>query len=80
KKKLVLFPEGEISRQNDTLMSLETGAAQLTFWGVEELTKMSAKNNGQVEPLYLTPVALKYTYATDVRPALKRTLSSLENH
>ena len=79
KKKLVLFPEGEISRQNDTLMALESGAAQLTFWGVEELTKMSAQNNGQLEPLYLTPVALKYTYATDVRPALRKTLSALEN-
>ena len=37
KKKLVLFPEGEISRQNDTLMALESGAAQLCFWAVEEL-------------------------------------------
>lgn len=79
KKKLVLFPEGEISRQNDTLMALESGAAQLTFWGVEELAKMSGQNNGQLEPLYLIPVALKYTYATDVRPALRKTLSALEN-
>jgi 1-acyl-sn-glycerol-3-phosphate acyltransferase len=32
KRKLVLFPEGEISRQNDTLLPLETGAAQSTFF------------------------------------------------
>jgi 1-acyl-sn-glycerol-3-phosphate acyltransferase len=79
KKKLVLFPEGEISRQNDTLMTLESGAAQLTFWGVEELIKMKGQNNGQLEPLYLIPVALKYTYAADVRPALRKTLSVLES-
>ena len=79
KKKLVLFPEGEISRQNDTLMTLESGAAQLTFWGVEELLKTQPQVNGQHEPLYLIPVALKYTYVADVRPALKRTLSTLEN-
>ena len=79
KKKLVLFPEGEISRQNDTLMALESGAAQLTFWGVEELIKTRTESTDSIEPLYLIPVALKYTYADDVRPALRKTLSVLEN-
>lgn len=79
RKKLCLFPEGEISRQNDTLMGLESGAAQLTFWAVEELQKLSGNNNGGViEPIYLTPVALKYTYAGDIRPALRKTLTALE--
>jgi 1-acyl-sn-glycerol-3-phosphate acyltransferase len=79
KKKLCLFPEGEISRQNDTLMGLESGAAQLTFWAVEELQKLTASdNNGLIEPVYLTPVALKYTYSGDIRPALKKTLTALE--
>ncbi len=79
KKKLVLFPEGEISRQNDTLMPLESGAAQLTFWAVEELQKMSGADNVSLEPIYLTPVALKYTYPDDIRPALKKALDGLEN-
>jgi 1-acyl-sn-glycerol-3-phosphate acyltransferase len=73
KKKLVLFPEGEISRQNDTLMSLESGAAQLCFWAVEEVSK-----NGKQGDVYLTPVAMKYTFAADVRPELLKTLSELE--
>ncbi len=77
KKKLVLFPEGEISRQNDTLMPLESGAAQLTFWAVEELAKMTG-NNARIEPIYLTPMALKYVYSSDIRPALRRALSALE--
>lgn len=76
KKKLVLFPEGEISRQNDTLMPLESGAAQLTFWAVEELAKQAA--GGPIEPVYVIPMALKYTYPKDIQASLKMTLSSLE--
>ena len=78
KKKLVLFPEGEISRQNDTLMPLESGAAQLTFWGVDELAKTVGEGNGGIPPCYIIPVALKYTYPYDIRPALWSTLSALE--
>lgn len=76
KKKLVLFPEGEISRQNDTLMALESGAAQLCFWAVEELNKGNA--NGNIEPIFLLPMALKYTFTKDVRPALRRKVSVIE--
>ncbi|HEY9683608.1 MAG TPA: lysophospholipid acyltransferase family protein [Drouetiella sp.] len=76
KRKLVLFPEGEISRQNDTLMPLESGAAQLTFWAVEELAKQAA--GAAVEPVYIIPIALKYTYPRDIQDNLKETLSSLE--
>src|SRR6185295_10298825 len=36
KKKLVIFPEGEISNQNDTLMTLESGVAQMGFWALDE--------------------------------------------
>jgi 1-acyl-sn-glycerol-3-phosphate acyltransferase len=76
KKKLVLFPEGEISRQNDTLMALESGAAQLCFWAVEELNK--ANSNGTDNPVQLLPVALRYTFTKDVRPVLRRKASVLE--
>jgi 1-acyl-sn-glycerol-3-phosphate acyltransferase len=78
KKKLVLFPEGEISRQNDTLMPLESGAAQLTFWAVEELAKQAA--SAAIEPVYVIPMALKYTYPKDIQSGLKGTLSVLEEH
>jgi 1-acyl-sn-glycerol-3-phosphate acyltransferase len=78
KKKLVLFPEGEISRQNDTLMPLESGAAQLSFWGVEELAKHSGENGHDLPPCYIIPIALKYTYPNDIRPELWRVLSVLE--
>ena len=73
KQKLVLFPEGEISRQNDTLLPLETGAAQLSFWALDELDKQ-----GLNEHLYIVPIALKYTYTGDIKPALTDTLTKLE--
>lgn len=77
KKKLVLFPEGEISRQNETVLPLETGAAQMCFWAIEELAK---SENGNIEdkPVYLLPVALRYTFTKDVRPTLLNRLSDLE--
>lgn len=86
KKKLVLFPEGEISRQNDTLMPLESGAAQLCFWAVDELAKSHTETHGandkandkKNEPVYIIPVALKYTYAGDVRISMMKTLNLLE--
>lgn len=78
KKKLVLFPEGEISRQNDTLMSLESGAAQLTFWAVEELAKQAAEQAKKIEPVLIIPIAIKYTFPYDIKPQLRATLSLLE--
>ncbi|HEY9784118.1 MAG TPA: lysophospholipid acyltransferase family protein [Candidatus Obscuribacterales bacterium] len=73
KKKLVLFPEGEISRQNDTLMPLETGAAQLSYWAFDELKKTQPEAT-----IHIIPMALKYTYPTDIKPALDHTLSLIE--
>jgi 1-acyl-sn-glycerol-3-phosphate acyltransferase len=78
KKKLVLFPEGEISQQNDTLMPLESGAAQLCFWAIEEIHKGGHVNGGD-QSVDIVPVALKYTFAKDIRPALLATLSDLES-
>jgi 1-acyl-sn-glycerol-3-phosphate acyltransferase len=76
KKKLVLFPEGEISRQNDTLMPLESGAAQMTFWALDELVKQN--KDAPIPDMVVVPMALKYTYADDVKPALSHTLRELE--
>ncbi|MBU6451276.1 MAG: 1-acyl-sn-glycerol-3-phosphate acyltransferase [Cyanobacteria bacterium REEB67] len=56
KKKLVLFPEGEISRQNDTLMTLESGAAQLSFWALSDLEKGLAEKGQKIAPATLPTV------------------------
>ncbi|MBX9687566.1 MAG: 1-acyl-sn-glycerol-3-phosphate acyltransferase [Candidatus Obscuribacterales bacterium] len=74
KKKLVLFPEGEISRQNDVLLPLESGAAQLSFMALDELQK--SKSN---EAIYIVPVALKYTYKNDLTSQLNGLISEIED-
>lgn len=101
KKKLVLFPEGEISRQNDTIMPLESGAAQLSFWAMSDLEKHAKESkNGKpetvassgataagdstssespgFEPIYILPMAFKYTYPRDISSELRGSLKSLE--
>jgi hypothetical protein len=59
-------------------MPLESGAAQLSFWAVDELQKLMGSDVVNLPPIFLTPVALKYTFKGDVRPAIDRTLSALE--
>lgn len=88
-KKLVLFPEGEISRQNDTIMPLESGAAQLSFWAMADLEKkgQAAKKDDKsesaadalgFEPVYIQPMAFKYTYPEDIASELRGSLKTLE--
>ncbi|MBN8659988.1 MAG: 1-acyl-sn-glycerol-3-phosphate acyltransferase [Candidatus Obscuribacter phosphatis] len=99
-KKLVLFPEGEISRQNDTIMPLESGAAQLSFWAMADLEKKAQaakkedkkddKKEGKTEnsavavdelgfePVYIQPMAFKYTYPEDIASELRGSLKTLE--
>lgn len=73
KKKLVLFPEGEISRQNDVLLPMESGAAQLSFMAMDEIQK---KTPG--EELLILPVALKYTYKQDTTMLLNYLMGKIE--
>jgi 1-acyl-sn-glycerol-3-phosphate acyltransferase len=73
KKKLVLFPEGEISRQNDVLLPLETGAVQLSYWALDELHKSQPD-----EPVFIQPVALKYTYKDDITEHLSWCMMKVE--
>lgn len=74
KKKLVLFPEGEISRQNDTLMALESGAAQMAFWAMTDLEKSDPEAS-----IFIIPMAFKYTYPEDISTAFRRCLHNLES-
>jgi hypothetical protein len=74
KKKLVLFPEGEISRQNDTLLPLESGAAQMSFWALSDI-----KKNHPNETIYIVPMALKYTYPYDIGSNIRESIGRLEN-
>lgn len=73
--KLVIFPEGEVYSQNDSLLPFQTGAVQLAAWGREEARKTEPEAQ-----VFLLPCAVKYRFTNDVRPALREKLARLEKH
>jgi hypothetical protein len=73
RRKVVIFPEGEIYEHNDHLLAFEPGVAQLGFWSLEDMRK------AQREPaLPLVPVAVRYRCCEAARPAIENSLRSLE--
>ena len=73
KHPLVIFAEGEISRQNDTVMPFESGVVQLCFWALDDMTKADS-----VKPLYAVPVGIKYIYNQEMWDEIEEALTRLE--
>jgi 1-acyl-sn-glycerol-3-phosphate acyltransferase len=72
--RLVIFPEGGCSFQNDTVMPLRVGGVQIAFQVLNRLIK-------QGEPLpdfYLVPISIKYRYTQNMAPMIQRSLHKLE--
>ena len=70
---LVIFGEGEISRQNDTVMRFERGVTQLCFWALDDMQKAGISN-----PLYIVPIGIKYLYPEDMWNTIDAALTDLE--
>lgn len=70
---IVIFGEGEISRQNDTVMRFERGVTQLCFWALDDMQKA-----GISKPLYIVPIGIKYHYPQDMWTAIDAALTRLE--
>ena len=70
---LVIFGEGEISRQNDTVMRFERGITQLCFWALDDMQKA-----GISQPLYMVPIGIKYRYPQDMWHTIDAALTDLE--
>ena len=73
KHPLVMFAEGEISRQNDTVLPFESGVVQLCFWALDDMVKADA-----VKPLYVVPIGIKYFYDEEMWNEIEEALSRLE--
>lgn len=73
-KKVVIFPEGEISRSNDWLMDLENGPEHMALAAAEILSKQQRANKF----VFIIPVALRYRYDGDVSGSLKQALGTIE--
>jgi len=68
--KLVVFPEGGCSFQNDTVMPFRSGAVQIALQALSR----------QDEPsdLYAVPISLKYRYTGKMSIVIQKTLNRLE--
>ncbi len=73
KRKLVIYVEGEIGRQNGVLMPVEPGSIQLAYWAIQEMDKQK-----KLRSVKIRPVGITYRYVGDIRANLESSLSSLE--
>jgi hypothetical protein len=72
---LLMFPEGEVYLLNDLVMQLKPGVARLALEAANELARRRVNRQ-----LWIVPVAIKYRYIGDIRPALESLTQRLEAH
>jgi hypothetical protein len=73
--KVVVFPEGEVYSQNDSLLPFHSGILQIAFWAMEDLRRDETTAQSDI---YILPVAIKYHFVSDVTPAILASLARLE--
>jgi hypothetical protein len=71
--KIVVFPEGEVTHQNNYLTEFENGPEHMGLSAQEDL-----KNNHSEQRVFIVPLALNYKYLTDVRPKLDEAIIGIE--
>ncbi|HEY9793164.1 MAG TPA: lysophospholipid acyltransferase family protein [Candidatus Obscuribacterales bacterium] len=59
--KLVIFPEGEVTRSPDFLLPLRPGTARLSLEGQERLLQ-----HGTKEPVFVQPIGIRWRYKYDI--------------
>lgn len=75
--RLVIFPEGGCSYQNDTIMPFRPGAIQLPMSALAQLAK-KAPSLDAVPDMYIVPLSLKYRYQQSMDRVIEQTLARLE--
>jgi 1-acyl-sn-glycerol-3-phosphate acyltransferase len=75
KSRLVIFPEGGCSYQNDTVMPFRSGAIQMPLQVMAQLAKLDPLSD-----LYLVPISLKYRYTRSMQSDIETALHGLETH
>jgi len=69
--RLVIFVEGEISNQNESLLPLEGGVIQLALVALNDVYKSVGKSLEALPSMFVFPVAIRYEYheaGLDERP------------
>ena len=72
--RLVIFPEGGCSFQNDRVSPFRVGAIQLAFQALSR----EKKQTGNIGDLYVVPISIKYRYPRDVSSIIRQLLQRLE--
>lgn len=76
--RLVIFPEGGCSYQNDTIMPFRPGAIQLPMSVLSQLAK-KAESPEKIPDVYVVPISLKYRYMQPMERVIENTISHLED-
>ncbi|MEM6255758.1 MAG: 1-acyl-sn-glycerol-3-phosphate acyltransferase [Cyanobacteria bacterium P01_D01_bin.156] len=71
--RVVIFPEGGCSYQNDTVMPFRSGAIQMPLQVMAQLAKQAPDTD-----FYVVPISLKYRYTTPMEGIIENTLHGLE--
>lgn len=71
--KIVMFPEGEITHQNEHLLELENGPEHMALATLDTLASQD-----QASTVFIIPLAMKYGHTQDMSKKLSATLSRLE--
>ena len=71
--RLVIFPEGGCSFQNDTVMPFRPGAVQMALQSLSKRAKQ-----GETRDFWVVPISLKYRYSGQMGSIIERSLRRLE--
>ncbi len=71
--KVVIFPEGEVYSQNDSLLPFQSGVIQLAFWALDE-----ARKQDFLADVMLLPIAIRYRFVQDMRQPILESIQRLE--
>ncbi len=70
---IALAPEGATNGHSEIVSPLEPGAAQIGFWGMEDLVKA-----GRTEDVLILPIGIQYYYVDEPWSNLEKLLHELE--
>jgi 1-acyl-sn-glycerol-3-phosphate acyltransferase len=74
RSRMVIFPEGGCSFQNDAIVPFRPGAIQLPMQAMQAI----AKQEGTFPPCYLVPISIKYRYLKAPETIIQQSLQNLE--
>lgn len=72
---LVIFPEGEVYSQNDSLLPFQAGVFQLAFLAMGDMGDAQP-----ALPMYVQPVAIRYRFSQDMGAKIVQSMDHLERH